>query len=65
LDDLNRAYKHSQNLKPSPQLTASNITFIKNTLKENRSKLIEEFSNTAEILQELDGFQILNDDQIF
>lgn len=32
LADLNKAYDYSRDLKPSAQLTAGNITYIKNTL---------------------------------
>ncbi len=64
LEDLNKAYKYSQNLVASPQLTQSNITFIKNTLKDNREKLINEFSNTNEIIQEVSEYEGINNDEL-
>jgi tetratricopeptide (TPR) repeat protein len=40
LDDLNLAYANSKDLVPSAQLTAGNITYIKNTLSNEREKLL-------------------------
>ena len=39
--DLNKAYEFSKDLTPNEQITAGNITYIKETLSNEREQLLK------------------------